>query len=536
MYQSPVGSSASLRRSANMPGSSNVGSSHGGVAAGYSAAIRAGWLARSLNHHTTRLAATATTTNSNSSSNSNSNNNANAAAAAAAHLAGMMDAAASGASMNDDFGFDDDDLWDSVMNGIVDPTNNPHNAPPHPLDLQFALGVNNYVAARNRYHAAESNRQQRFMHLEAASRAFTHSIREPLQSHSPFSAFVIEPDDMYRIATLNSTIFHPNWVDPAIGGTSPTTSTRSSRSTASALAAATNSFGGIEISGSGLERNQIAHMMSGATEGRAVRAEQPFPRIDRNSNTSIFDPFHLSLSPANSHDSDNFDLLCSTEMASVQQQSRSRIYGFRVAFDNPALAPDHDSTQVGMNLGGCFLVGVTSSSFTSYTESTTLQQSNAFWGIEDHGQVFEGSKQSDLNSSSTAARTPPLPPQRQHQARRRPFSRQQDGTNSSSSDFRDILAASFSMDLGDNDPVRSTNNSSDGVVMNSHSVLFGARDVVTVICDMDNRSLTFWRNDALLGTLVSNLPRSGNLYPVAVPFNSGSTVAITSIKGDPLKL
>jgi hypothetical protein len=72
--------------------------------------------------------------------------------------------------------------------------------------------------------------------------------------------------------------------------------------------------------------------------------------------------------------------------------------------------------------------------------------------------------------------------------------------------------------------------------MNSADVLFGAREVVTVICDFEARTLTFWRDETLLGTLVTNLPRSGALYPVAVPFNCGVTVAITGMDNDPLPL
>lgn len=526
MEQIPGGGSASLRRVVNAAGSSNLGNGNGGISAGYSAAIRAGWLARSLNHHASRLPV---------STNNNNNNSSNVNAATAAQLAGMMDAAASGSPMNDDFSFDDDDLWESVMHGIADPTNN-HSAPPHPLELQFAMGVNNYAAARNRY-VAESNRQQRLLHMEAASRGFSNSIRESLQSHAPSATLVIEPDDLYRIATLNAAVYQPNWADLGVtyGSNSPTTSTRSSRS---AAAAAVNSNSGIELSGSALERNQVAHVMFGATEGRSIRAEQPFPRTDRPSNTNIFDPFHLSLSlsPANSHDSDSFDLLCNAEMATMQQQSRSRVFGFRVAFDNPAVSNDHDSTQVGMDLGGCFLVGVTSSSFTSYTESSALQQSHMFWGIEDHGQIFEGSKQTDMSNYSTAARTSSQN-QRQQQNQRRPNARHQDDTLSSSSGLPAAVAASFSLDLGVDETIGSgKNNNTENIEMNSHSVLFGLRDVVSVVCDLDNRTLTFWRNDTLLGTLVSNLPRSGNLYPLAVPFNAGSTVAITSIKGDPLQL
>ena len=72
--------------------------------------------------------------------------------------------------------------------------------------------------------------------------------------------------------------------------------------------------------------------------------------------------------------------------------------------------------------------------------------------------------------------------------------------------------------------------------MNAHGVLFGAREVITCVCDMDCRTLTFWRDETLLGSLVSDLPRSVNLFPVAVPFNCGVTVAITGLNNDPMPL
>ena len=71
---------------------------------------------------------------------------------------------------------------------------------------------------------------------------------------------------------------------------------------------------------------------------------------------------------------------------------------------------------------------------------------------------------------------------------------------------------------------------------NKENVLFGSREVVTCVVDLESRSLTFWRDDELIGTLITNLPRGGSLYPVVVPYNAGSTVAITGMGGDPLPL
>jgi hypothetical protein len=139
-------------------------------------------------------------------------------------------------------------------------------------------------------------------------------------------------------------------------------------------------------------------------------------------------------------------------------------------------------------MGGSYLIGVTTASFSAYSEQNGLKQSPFFYGIEDHGQKYEGSIHG-RGASARAGR----------------------GGMTYSTDVPEAL-------------------------MNDHSVLFGAREVITVVCDMENRTMTFWRDDILLGTLVTNLPRSGNLYPVAVPYNCGVTVAITGLDNCPLPL
>ena len=164
------------------------------------------------------------------------------------------------------------------------------------------------------------------------------------------------------------------------------------------------------------------------------------------------------------------------------ENQTKRTFGFRVAFDHPGCEP-------GGNLGGCYLVGVTVASFTAFGEQNGLSQSAFFWGIEDGGNKYEGARYAQPNRGSRR------------------------------------LSASYAAEL----------NSAE-VPMNDSNLLFGSREVVSVVCDLDARSLTFWRNDVLLGTLVSNLPRSGNLYPVAVPFNNGVAVAITGLDGDPLPI
>lgn len=123
-------------------------------------------------------------------------------------------------------------------------------------------------------------------------------------------------------------------------------------------------------------------------------------------------------------------------------------------------------------MGGCYLVGVTTSSFSAWSESKGLQNSPFFFGIEDGGLVYEGSSRSRREAEVSS--------------------------------------------------------------QNAHGVLFGSRDVVT--CITDGRTLTFWRDSTLLGTVVNSLPRSLPLFPVVVPFNSEVTVAITNVQSDPLPM
>ena len=380
------------------------------------------------------------------------------------------------------------DIWDSVLQGLEPP----------PIDpAQFV------TAARNRLVANESARQRL---LEAASRAFSQAAHR--EADPMLSALVqLPPEELLRVASSNAPIYQPTWADPATlvsTNLMASTSTRSSRSAAAAAAAHSYT---IEVSGGagdGMVGHPVAHVPLGGTEGRSIRAEPPFPRTEAS---HLFDPFHLS--PTNSNDSGNlFD--ATTDIGYATSAPRSRVSGFRVVFDHPTamLDTDDDALHRGSNLGGCFLVGVTSSAFTSYNESSALQQSNVFWGIEDHGQIFEGTRVTHASNDRPAGRAT---------ARSRLHAE----------------ASLFGVDLGS----RSGDTAGAPVVsMNAHAVLFGSREVITVVCDLDSRTLTFWRDETLLGTLVSNLPSTGNLYPVVVPFNAGVAVAITGLNMDPLPL
>jgi hypothetical protein len=281
------------------------------------------------------------------------------------------------------------------------------------------------MAGRNRL----LNNTGRFAN-NASGRRLLEAARVFSQSNRESAA----PDttELLRAATANAASYQPRWVNP------------------SQLSTRGRSSGNDIQVGEG-ERQNLARLPSGAAEGRAIRAEEPLPRSE---------PFGA--------------------IASALPGPR-RTFGFRVAFDHP-------STETGGNMGGCHLLGVTTSSFTAYGEQNGLQQSPFFWGIEDGGQKYEGSQ---YNSARTS---------------RRAYS-------------------SFRNDFVSQD-----------APLNAANVLFGCREVVTVVCDYESRTLTFWRDGTLLGSLVTNLPRSGNLFPVAVPFNGGVTVAITGLNEDPLPL
>jgi hypothetical protein len=249
----------------------------------------------------------------------------------------------------------------------------------------------------------------------------------------------VNPDDLLRAATENAASYQPKWVTPSqIGGRART---------------------GTAVVVGDEDHQNVAHVPLGAGEGRALRAADPLPR------GTPFSSF--SLSP--------------TGNPSTLDRRQRRAFGFRVAFDHPR-------REQGRSMGGCYLIGVTIASFNSFGERNGLQQSPFFWGIEDGGSKFEGSR----HSSSRGVRRGP---------------------------------SHYAVDVLPNEAPR-----------NSDNVLFGCRDVVSVVVDFETRSLTFWRNETLLGTLVTNLPRGGNIFPVVVPFNAGVTVAITGMNADPIPL
>jgi hypothetical protein len=272
----------------------------------------------------------------------------------------------------------------------------------------------------------DSHRQRSV--LEAA-RSFAMATRE---TNRP------DPSEILRSAYDNGSSYQPKWMNPSqIGGRMRTGN-------------------GIEV-GDG-ENQNVAHLPLGAGEGRALRALEAFPR------SAPFASFNLA-SPNNSG----------------QERRPRRAFGFRVAFEHP-------TKESGKNMGGCYLIGVTTTAFAAFSERNALQQSPFFWGIEDSGNKYEGSRHHSSRDSRRGQ-------------------------------------SSYAVELSPTEAPRNEDNA-----------LFGSREIVTCIVDLDSRSLTFWRDEELLGTLVTNIPRGGNLYPVVVPYNAGSTVAVTGMGGDPLPL
>lgn len=252
----------------------------------------------------------------------------------------------------------------------------------------------------------------------------------------------LEPEELLRAAFDNGSLYQPKWMNPShIGGRMRTGN-------------------GIEV-GDGDSQN-VAYLPRGAGEGRALRALEAFPR------SAPFASFSL------------------TSSSSGQERRPRRVFGFKVAFGQPG-------KDEGGNMGGSHLVGVTTTSFAAFSERNALQQSPFFWGIEDTGIKYEGSRHHRVSEHNRRAQS------------------------------------NYGLEL-----------TADEAPRNDDNVLFGCRQVITCVVDLESRTLTFWRDEdgerKLLGTIVTNLPRGGQLYPIVVPYNAGSTVAITGMAGDPLPL
>jgi hypothetical protein len=374
---------------------------------------------------------------------------------------------------------DEEELWESVVDNMELAAGEAAESAMESLAMEVSGMVASRTSSSSRWllpptrHAAQrllgnssSSSTNRRSLVEAAHNAVTLSNQQQQQRDAP------NPVELMRVATEHAASYQPVWANPSL------------------LLTRGRTINQIQVGKD--ERQNLAHLPSGSGEGRAIRTDNALPRPDASSALARPDASSALARPDVSSALARPDVssaLARPDASSALDVSSplglrevGRTFGFKVAFDHP-------SAETGGSMGGCHLVGVTTSSFTAFGEQNGLQQSPFFWGIEDGGQKYEGSQHV-----------------RGGGARRGAYN-------------------SFRNELGSRE-----------APFNPANVLFGAREVVTVVCDYDTRTLTFWRGDVLLGTLISNLPRSGNLFPVAVPFNCGVTVVITGLDGDPLPL
>jgi hypothetical protein len=331
--------------------------------------------------------------------------------------------------MNEELGLDGYEFWERVDDDVDMNVDDDHETA-----MALAREVNLEITGVG---GGRGDRAVGSRSIAAAARSFgmVGNNREPER---------LEPEELLRAASDNGSLYQPKWMNPSqIGGRMRTGN-------------------GIEV-GDG-EKQNVAYLPRGAGEGRALRALEAFPR------SVPFASFSLT----------------SPNGSSGQERRPRRVFGFKVAFEQPG-------KEEGKNMEGSHLVGVTTKSFASFSERNALQQSPFFWGIENSGIKYEGARHHSVTEDHRRAQP------------------------------------NYGVELTAADAPR-----------NDENALFGCKQVVTCVADLESRTLTFWRDEdgerKLLGTIVNNLPRGGQLYPIVVPFNAGSTVAITGMSGDPLPL
>ena len=253
----------------------------------------------------------------------------------------------------------------------------------------------------------------------------------------PTSSPSYGPEELLFHATANAAVFNPKW---SINHKTPS------------------------IIVDGYNHPHVAYVAEGGDEGGCIRALESIPKAS-------YEKFHNLKQQVNENNG-------ATTQICKHDQKANNVYGWKIVFDQFS----HDG---GKNMGGCYLVGVTTSAFSSFTERNGLQHSQQFWGIEDYGRKYEGSSVRSRQNNTTL-----------------------------------------------------TNNIHQGIdtLRNSDNVLFGSREVITIVADLNAHTLTYWRDSILLGTLITGLPRSSILYPVAVPFNVGVSVSIVGMNCDPISM
>jgi hypothetical protein len=245
--------------------------------------------------------------------------------------------------------FAEDELWESVVDDDVEMDHHHPGGDEAAAMESLAMAVSNIAQRHHQQQQQRGSSDSRQRWLEAG-RQYAQSVRGgPVPAAN--AIVVVDPNELLRCACDNAQAYQPVWENFA-------------KSPARSRAA-----NGIQV-GDG-ERQTLAHLPMGVGEGLAVRASEPLPRGDSLlSTTTLTATTAASVAAATS----TFD-------PSVTR----RVVGFRVAFDHP-------SCEQGGNMGGCYLVGITNSSFTAYGEQNGLHHSPFFWGIEDGGIKYEGSR------------------------------------------------------------------------------------------------------------------------------------------------
>jgi hypothetical protein len=236
------------------------------------------------------------------------------------------------------------------------------------------------------------------------------------------------------------------------------------------------------------DKGLVACLTENSDAGRCVRTQDPLPGV-------------VCAAPRD----DAQDPPAAAEYDYEEAEDQNNYYGWKIMFEHP-------TREKGRSMGGCYLLGVTTERFDSFTSRSGLQQSKLFWGIEDGGRRYEGNGNAAAASANNDNENEASENQEGDEA--------EDGQAQAQAQANSNATAASMIQLNRAEAPR-----------NSENVLFGSKEVITIVADMNASAgkLHFWRDGRFIGTLVSNLPANVPLYPVAVPFNSGVCVTITGL-------
>ena len=189
----------------------------------------------------------------------------------------------------------------------------------------------------------------------------------------------------------------------------------------------------------------------------------------------------------------------------------TKVYGFRFAVDSLITTSGNGSNR--------FIIGLAPSP-TSFHISDGAICLGPFWGIDDKGHVIESRldfiqsiiSRGDHNIALTSSSGNTLI-----------------GHRTSSSNSTALIRGNVANILSDQssslrsiDTQRSTSDDGD----NENSV--------TIIIDNSSRLITFMKGELIIGSTTKPFPAASSLYPVALSYDVGSIIAITSVKNDPV--